>query len=74
MFEFLKSLLKKENFKSNRKEINQLNKIIYFLIFLCAVCFVGFMIYFVIKQLPIFMDNLKINWNDSKTIFNGLKP
>lgn len=70
MFEFLKNLLKSVNFKTNNKEINQYNKIIYSVIVLCAVCFIGAIVYFCIKHWPDFIEIVQENWNDSKAIFN----
>lgn len=70
MFEFLKSILKKVNFKSDNEEINKFNKIIYSIIILCAVCFIGLILYFVIKQFPTFIDTFQTNWNDSKSILD----
>lgn len=70
MIEFLKSILKKVNFKSDNEEINKYNKIIYSVIILCAICFVGLIVYFVIKELPIFIDSVITSWNDSKSIFD----
>lgn len=71
MIEFLKSILSKVNFKSDNKELNKYNKIIYSIIFLCAIIFVGFIIYFVIREFPTFIDNVKYNWNESKYLLNG---
>lgn len=71
MFEFLKSLFKKVNFKSDNEEVNKLNKIIYSVILLCAILFVILLIYFVIKALPSFIDNFRTNLNDSKSILKN---
>lgn len=70
MIEFLKSILKKVNFKSDNKEVNKFNKIIYSIIILCAICFIGLLLYFVIKQFPTFIDTVRTNWNDSKSILD----
>ena len=71
MIEFLKNIFKKMNFKSNDEDLNKYNKMIYSVIILCAILFVGFMIYFVIKQWPNFIDAVRYNWNDSKSILNN---
>jgi cell division protein FtsL len=68
MIEFLKNIIKKVNFKSDNEELNKFNKIIYSVIILCALCFIGLIIYFVVKQLPSFIDSVQTNWNDSKSI------
>ena len=71
MIEFLKNLLAKVNFKSENEDLNKLNKIIYFVIILCGVIFIGMLVYFFIKQWPTFVDAVRYNWNDSKSILNG---
>lgn len=70
MIEFLKSIFKKANFKSENEELNKLNKIIYSVIILCAILFIGFIVYFIIKQWPNFVTAVKYNWNESKSILN----
>lgn len=72
MIEFFKNLLSKINFKSENEEINKLNKIIYSIIILCAIVFIGFIIYFVIKQWPNFVESVRYNWNNSKSMLNNL--
>lgn len=71
MIEFLKNLLSKVNFKSDNEDLNKYNKIIYSIIIICAILFIGFILYFVIKQLPNFLDNVRTYWNESKSILNG---
>lgn len=72
MIQFLKNLLKRVNFKSDNEEINNYNKIIYSIIIICAIIFMVFIAYFIIKQLPDFIQNIKNSWNDSKSILNRL--
>lgn len=71
MIEFLKNIFKKTNFKSDNEELNKYNKIIYSIIFLCAILFIGFIIYYVIVQLPDFIEHIKEAWNNSKSVLNG---
>lgn len=71
MIEFFKNLLSKINFKSDNEDLNKLNKIIYSILILCAILFIGFIIYFVIRQWPDFVEAVKENWNDSKSILEG---
>ena len=71
MIEFFKTLLSKLKSKSDNEEINKLNKIIYSVIILCAIVFVGFIVYFVIKQLPSFIESVRYNWNNSKSMLNN---
>lgn len=71
MIEFLKSILKKINFKSDNEELNKYNKLIYSIIILCAIVFIGLILYFVIKQWPSFIEAVRYNWNDSKSILNN---
>lgn len=73
MIEFLKNILKKVNFKSDNEELNKYNKIIYSIIIICAILFVGFILFFVIKQFPFFWDSVITYWNESKSMLNGLK-
>lgn len=70
MIEFLKTILKKVNFKSDNEDVNKYNKIIYSVIILCAICFVGLILYFIIREFPIFMDHIRTDWNDSKSILD----
>lgn len=71
MIEFFKNLLSKINFKSDNEDLNKLNKIIYSILILCAILFIGFIVYFVIRQWPDFVEAVKENWNDSKSILEG---
>lgn len=71
MIEFFKHLLSKINFKSDNEDLNKLNKIIYSILILCAIIFIGFIVYFVIRQWPDFMEAVKENWNNSKSILEG---
>lgn len=71
MIEFFKNLLSKINFKSDNEDLNKLNKIIYSVLILCAILFIGFIVYFVIRQWPDFVEAIKENWNDSKSILEG---
>ena len=71
MIEFFKHLLSKVNFKSDNEDLNKLNKIIYSILILCAIIFIGFIVYFVIRQWPDFVEAVKENWNDSKSILEG---
>jgi len=71
MIEFFKNLLSKINFKSDNEDLNKLNKIIYSVLILCAILFIGFIVYFVIRQWPDFVEAVKENWNDSKSILEG---
>ena len=71
MFEFFKNLLSKVNFDTENEELNKMNKIIYSIIFLCAMIFIGFIAYLVIKQWPNFLEAMKHNWKDAKSILNG---
>lgn len=71
MIEFFKHLLSKINFKSDNEDLNKLNKIIYSILILCAILFIGFIVYFVIRQWPDFVEAVKENWNDSKSILEG---
>lgn len=71
MIEFFKNLLSKINFKSDNEDLNKLNKIIYSILILCAILFIGFIVYFVIRQWPDFVKAVKENWNDSKSILEG---
>lgn len=71
MIEFFKNLLSKVNFKSDNEDLNKLNKIIYSVIILSAIVFIGLIIYFVIKQFPNFIEAVRYNWNESKSILNG---
>ena len=73
MIEFFKTLLSKINFKSDNEEVNKLNKIIYSVIILCAIAFIITLIYFVIKAWPSFMENVRYNWNESKSMFNKMQ-
>jgi len=73
MIEFLKNILKNVNFKSNNEELNNFNKVIYSIIILCAVVFIGAIVFFSIKNLPSFIDAVRYNWNESKTMLNGFK-
>lgn len=68
MIEFFKHLLSKVNFKSDNEDLNKLNKIIYSILILCAIIFIGFIVYFVIRQWPDFVEAVKENWNNSKSI------
>lgn len=71
MIEFFKNLLSKINFKSDNEDLNKLNKIIYSVLILCAILFIGFIVYFVIRQWPDFVEAVRENWNDSKSILEG---
>lgn len=71
MIEFFKHLLSKINFKSDNEDLNKLNKIIYSILILCAIIFIGFIVYFVIRQWPDFAEAIKENWNNSKSILEG---
>ncbi len=71
MIEFFKHLLSKVNFKSDNEDLNKLNKIIYSILILCAIIFIGFIVYFVIRQWPDFVEAVKENWNNSKSILEG---
>lgn len=71
MIEFFKHLLSKINFKSDNEDLNKLNKIIYSILILCAIIFIGFIVYFVIRQWPDFVEAVKENWNNSKSILEG---
>lgn len=71
MIEFFKNLLSKINFKSDNEDLNKLNKIIYSILILCAILFIGFIVYFVIRQWPDFVEAVKENWNNSKSILEG---
>lgn len=71
MIEFFKTLLSKINFHSDNKTVNQLNKIIYSVILLCAVIFIGFILYFIIQKWPDFLEALKYNWNETKSMLHG---
>lgn len=73
MIEFLKRLLSDIDFKSDDKKENKYKKIIYLAILLCAVAFIGLIIYFVIQQLPVFIEGIKEGYNNSKSILNGFK-
>ncbi len=69
MIEFFKHLLSKINFKSDNEDLNKLNKIIYSILILCAILFIGFIVYFVIRQWPDFVEAVKENWNDLEIDF-----
>ncbi len=69
MIEFFKHLLSKINFKSDNEDLNKLNKIIYSVLILCAILFIGFIVYFVIRQWPDFVEAVKENWNDLEIDF-----
>ncbi len=69
MIEFFKNLLSKINFKSDNEDLNKLNKIIYSVLILCAILFIGFIVYFVIRQWPDFVEAVKENWNDLEIDF-----
>lgn len=71
MIEFFKNLLSKINFKSDNEDLNKLNKIIYSVLILCAILFIGFIVYFVIRQWSDFVEAVRENWNDSKSILEG---
>lgn len=71
MIQFFKTLLSKINFKSDNEEINKLNKIVYSAIILCAIIFIGFIVYFLVKQWPNLIESIRYNWNESKSIFKG---
>lgn len=70
MIEFLRSLFRKLNFKSDNEKLNNYNKIIYFVIILCTLVFIGLIVFFVIKQWPSFIEAVRYHWNDSKSILN----
>ncbi len=72
MIEFLKTLLKKVNFKSDDKELNKYNKLIYSIIILCTIVFIGLLIFFAIQQFPSFIEAVRYHWNDSKSIFKDI--
>ena len=69
MIEFFKNLLSKINFKSDNEDLNKLNKIIYSVLILCAILFIGFIVYFVIRQWPDFVESVRENWNDLEIDF-----
>ncbi len=71
MIEFLKNIVKQLKFKSDNEELNKLNKLIYSLIILCAFVFIGFILYFAIRELPNLMEAIRYNWNDSKSVLDN---
>ncbi len=72
MIEFFKHLLYRIKSKSENEAFDKFSKFIYSLIILCAIIFVGFILYFIVKQWPNIVASIQYNWNHFKSILNTL--